>query len=162
MGRTGVAATSAGTAVLVLEVGAHRCGVPLGVVRELHRMVATVPLPQAPPVIEGVIDVRGEVVPVLDLRARLGLARVAPRPSQHLVVVDAGERTMALRADRALDVVTLDDDAGTVGSLPGAELAGVGRLDDGLLLIHDVQVFLSRQEEADLDAALTELGRSAV
>lgn len=153
-------AADAPTAVLVVEVGGYRCGLPVEVVVELHRMVASVPLPEAPAVIDGVIDVRGGVVAVLDLRTRFGLSRRSARPSDHLVLVGVEDRTVALRADRVLDLVTVSASAvvAAVGLPSGPHLRGVARLDDGLLLIHDVGAFLSDDEAAALDDALAELG----
>lgn len=150
---------AAATAVLVLEVGGHRCGLPVEVVVELHRMVAGTPLPEAPAVIDGVIDVRGTIVAVLDLRARFGLSRRPARPSDQLVVVAAKDRKVALRADRVLDLVTVPADTvvAAVGLPTDSHLQGVARLDDGLLLIHDVGAFLSDDEAAALDEALAEL-----
>jgi purine-binding chemotaxis protein CheW len=146
--------------VLVAEVSGHRCGFPAETVVELHRMVASVPLPAAPAVIDGVIDVHGTVVAVLDLRTRFGLSRRPAGPSDHLVLLRLEDRTLALRVDRVLDLVTV-----TAGALVDAEglpsgphLQGVVRLQDGLLLVHDVETFLSDDESAALDDALIELG----
>lgn len=143
------------TAVLTLAVDRHRCGLPAEAVLGLHRMVATVPLPGGPQGVDGVIDVHGEVIAVLDLRRRLGLPSRAAISDDHLVLVRVGPRTVALRTDRALDVVLLPPEAcGSADDLPSAGLAGVARLADGLLLIHDVDTFLSQDEAAVLDAAL--------
>jgi purine-binding chemotaxis protein CheW len=143
--------------VLVFEVGGRRYGLPAADVRELIRAVAVVPLPGAPPLVEGVINVRGRVVPVLDVRARLGLPAKPPEPADHLIVARAGERPVALRVDRATDLVRLDP-AGVEearGLVPGLGRAGwVARLADGVLLVHDLVAFLSQGEAARLDDAL--------
>lgn len=154
---TGAAANST---VVVVEVGGHRCGLPVEAVVDLHRMVGSVPLPEAPAVIDGVIDLHGTVVAVLDLRTRFGLSRRPASPSDHLVLVRLEDRTVALRVDRVLDLVTVPTSAVVAAStlLPGRHLRGVARLDDGLLLIHDVGAFLSDAEAAALDDALAELG----
>jgi purine-binding chemotaxis protein CheW len=146
--------------VLVVEVGGHRCGLPVEVVVELHRMVASVPLPEAPAVVDGVIDVHGTVVAVLDPRTRFGLSRRPASPSDHLVLVRVEGRTVALRVDRVLDLVTLPVGAvvAALGLPPDPHLRGAARLDGGLLLIHDVGAFLSDDEAACLDDALAGLG----
>src|SRR5438270_7042780 len=92
---------------LVFEVEGQRYGLAAGAVRELLRMVAVVPLPGAPAVIEGVVNLRGAVVPVLDLRRRFGLPARAATPTDHLIVADAGGRAVALRVDRAVELVPL-------------------------------------------------------
>ena len=110
-------------------------------------------------VIDGVIDAHGTVVAVLDLRTRFGLSRRPASLSDHLVLVRLEDRTVALRVDRVLDLVTVPASAVAVAvGLPSdLHLQGVARLDDGLLLIHDVGAFLSDDEAAALDDALAEL-----
>ena len=56
--------------ILIFKLGDARFGLPAADVRELHRAVAMVALPKAPPIVEGIISVRGRIVPVLDIRAR--------------------------------------------------------------------------------------------
>jgi purine-binding chemotaxis protein CheW len=119
--------------------------------------VTITPLPKAPAVVEGAINLRGTVVPVLDIRARF---RRPPKPAEHtdhLVVAQAGAQLVALRVDRALDLLPLDgaavDNAEAV--LPGVEyVARVARLPDGLVLIHDLNTFLTAAEADALTAAL--------
>lgn len=157
------AGTNSSALVLVVEVGGRRSGLPAEVVLELHRMVAVVPLPGAPVVVDGVIDVRGAVVAVIDLRARFGLPACPPAPSEHLVLARAKDRTVALRVDRVLDLVQIPSAAvASARALPpGPHLRGVAVLEGGLLLIHDVEAFLSDHEVAALDDALAELERPA-
>lgn len=148
-----------GLVALLVEVDGVRCGIPAADVAELHPVVATVALPGAPAVIDGAIDVRGSVVAVLDLRARLGLVRRPPLVTDHLVICRVGERTVALRVDRALDLVSVPGGRiDAANHLDGARhLSGVAKLDDGLVLIHDLPSFLSAEEAAALQGALEDL-----
>jgi purine-binding chemotaxis protein CheW len=143
--------------ILVFEVGGQRYGLPLVDVLELVRAVAITPLPDAPAVIEGVVNVRGRVLPVLDVRARFRLPARPLDPSDHFIVASAGARGVILRVDRATHLAMVDGTAvqapETLG--PGATyVAGVARLEDGLVLIHDLATFLSAAEAASLDDAL--------
>jgi purine-binding chemotaxis protein CheW len=143
--------------VLMFEVGGRRYGLQAAEVRELLRAVAVVPLPGAPPLMEGVINVRGRVVPVLDVRARLRLPAKPVEPTDHLIVAQAGGRLVALRVDRATDLVRFDatDVEEARGLVPGLGHAGwVARLPDDVLLIHDLGTFLSQAESALLAGAL--------
>lgn len=150
--------------VVMVDVRGVRCGLPAADVVELHPVVAVTDLPGAPAVVEGVIDVRGSVVAVVDLRARLGLPRRPPLVSDHLVVSRVGTRTVALRVDRAVALTTVNrsciDRSDDLTDAP--HLSGVARLDDGLILIHDLASFLSDDEAAALNGALEILeGHSA-
>lgn len=150
---------------LVLAVAGHRCGLLAENVIEIHRAAAITPVPKAPAVVEGVIDVRGDVVPVVGLRRRLGLTPTPVQPSDVLVRVRLPGRVIALRADEVVDLVEVPTDRRIPVDdvLPDAtHLDGVARLDDGLLLIHDVPAFLSSEEARTLDDALDDhLGQRA-
>jgi purine-binding chemotaxis protein CheW len=145
------------TDVIIFEVGICRYGLPVTDVRELVRAPSIVPLPKAPAIIEGIINVRGSVMPVLDIRKRFGLASKASHPADHMIVAHAGPRLVALRIDRALDIAQVDpqdiDDAKAI--TPRSEyVAGVAKLADGLVLIHDLRTFLTEAEARDVDGAL--------
>src|SRR5262249_2567798 len=123
----------------------RRYGLPATEVRELVRAVAIVPLPMAPPGVEGVVNLRGRVVPVIDLRARLGLASRPVAPSDHMIVVSLGERLAALRVDRALDLVRLGRETRTREESAGMPVA---QLADGLAPLLEVRTLLAA---GDLD-----------
>jgi purine-binding chemotaxis protein CheW len=143
--------------VLVVEVGRQRYGLPVADVRELVRAVTIVALPRAPAIVEGIINLRGRVVPVLDIRTRFRLPAKPLEHSDHFVVAQAGERLVAMRVDRALDLVHLEaaDLEDARGLIPGAEyVRWVAKLPHNLVLIHDLRTFLSRAESAGLAEAL--------
>lgn len=143
--------------VVLLEVAGRRLGMHVGDVVEILPAVAVTGLPGAPPIVEGVIDYRGEVLPVIDGRARIGVEPRAPRLSDRFVVVRTAARTVAVRVDAALglsDVAVIDVER-AVSSAPAPLLvAGLARVDDRLLVVHDADTFLSAEESADLDDAL--------
>ncbi|MGH7719193.1 MAG: chemotaxis protein CheW [Gemmatimonadaceae bacterium] len=143
--------------ILVFELAGHRFGVSIERVREVVRAVEITPLPGAPQAVEGVIDVRGEVVPVFDLRARLGLGARRLHPDHHFVLAWARGRLAAMHVDRARWMASVPDGemADARALAPHAEqITGVARMPDGLVLIHDLDLFLSPDEEAELRSAL--------
>lgn len=142
--------------LLLFRLGEERCALPLAAVSEILPAASLTSLPGAPAIVEGVLDLRGEPLPVLDVRVRLGISPRPLAPDQHLVVVRR-DRPVALRVDRADELVTLA--AGDVVDpstlAPGlGHLAGVARLPDGLVLIHDPAAFLDQTEAEALEAAL--------
>lgn len=142
---------------LVFELAMDRVALPLADVREVLRAVAITRLPGAPATVEGVIDVRGSVIPVIDVRTRVGLPRKRLELEDHLIVVQAAGRTVALRVDRVHWTVRIDPRTieSTREVAPDSFfLAGVAGMVDGLVLIHDLQRFLSPAESRDLARAL--------
>jgi purine-binding chemotaxis protein CheW len=154
--------------LLTFELDGQRCALISSEVLEVQRVVAMARLPRCPEIVEGVIDLRGKLVPVLDVRSRLGLKPSPLALSDHLVVARvpradgephaSGPRVVAIRVDRALDLLrvpreAIEDPRPVAGAV---QTAGVAKLADGLVLIHDLRTFLSLDEEHQLDRALAD------
>jgi purine-binding chemotaxis protein CheW len=144
--------------VLIFEIEGQRYGLPAVDVQELLRAVAIAPLPKAPAVVEGVINLRGQIVPVFDIRQRFRLPPKPLGPADHFIVARTKERLVALRVDRALELVAVGAEAleEAKGAVPGVEyVAWVAKLPSDLVLIHDLRTFLSRAEGDALAQALS-------
>ena len=143
--------------IVAFGLDGYRYAVPLDQVRELARVPTCVPLPKAPAIIEGIFNLRGKAVPVLDIRARFRLPPKSPHPADHLIIAMAGTRLTALRVDRVHGQFDIDDKDIEVAAAvtPRTEyLAGIAKLPDGLVLIHDLTSFLADAEALALDDAL--------
>jgi purine-binding chemotaxis protein CheW len=138
--------------VLLFEVNDQRYAIPIANVVEVVHAVAITPLPGAPLLVEGVVNVRGRIVPVLDTRSRFRQPPRALDPADHFIVATAGARTLALRVDRAVDLAVVD----AAAAAPSGYLAGVAEVEGGLVLIRDVGAFLSEAEDFALEIALGE------
>ena len=98
---------SAGLYVL-FRVGDAEYAVSASEVVQLDAYDQVTPVPNAREGVIGVVQVRGRVLPVIDVRVRVGLAAAEPTPDTRLVVVRLGERVVALRVDRARELVRLE------------------------------------------------------
>ncbi len=87
------------------DVGGRIYGLDVMCVREIVRYQPTTPLPKAPRLIEGVIDLRGAVIPVVALARALGTAPSEPAPSERIAIVECEGMVLGLRVDGAVDVV---------------------------------------------------------
>jgi len=99
------------TRLLTFRLDGRDHALPVDQVVEVVRMVAITPLPDGAPWVAGVLNYRGRVIPVIDLRVRLGLPRREPDLSTPLIVVDAGPQPAALLVDEADEVLALPADA---------------------------------------------------
>lgn len=143
--------------LLTFAVENNRLALMARDVQEVVRAVATAPLPGAPEPVVGVINVRGTLVPVLDIRARFGWTTTPLALEQHFILARAGPRLVALWVDRALELLEVATEAITAPDevVPGARyVGGVVRLADGVLVIHDLARFLSLDEAHELDSVL--------
>lgn len=96
--------SSAVVDVLIVEIAGRKFGIRVERIRELLRAAAIVPLADAPE-IEGLVNLHGTVTPVFDLRARLRIPPKRLEPSDQFVAIACGSRVVAVRVDRAVDLV---------------------------------------------------------
>lgn len=146
--------------LVVFDVERQRYALPLHDVERVLPMVAVSPLPKAPAVAIGVINLHGKIIPVLDVRRRFGLPSRDYGLTAHLLVARTVRRIVALPVDEVLGVRNVATDTVTPpdGVLPGiGHVAGIAALADGLLFIHDLETFLSLDEERRLTDAMEEL-----
>ncbi|HXG51694.1 MAG TPA: chemotaxis protein CheW [candidate division Zixibacteria bacterium] len=150
--------------LLLFTLDDRKYALPLEAVREVVRAVGITPLPEAPAVVLGLIDVRGEIVAVFDPRERFRLPKRDVELGDRLILARASKRSVALLVDGVAGVLETSPEeivaAKTI--LSGLELVqGVVQLPDGLALIHDLDRFLSADEERRLDEALGRPGSEA-
>jgi purine-binding chemotaxis protein CheW len=96
---------------VLFRVGDSDYVLPAGDVLQMESFEGATPVPGTAPYVAGLVQVRGRVVPVVDLRARFGLPAVAPTIDTRIVVVQSAERTVGLLVDSAREVVQLPPDA---------------------------------------------------
>jgi purine-binding chemotaxis protein CheW len=127
------------------------------VVERVVRMVEITPVPRAPDIVLGVISIQGRIIPVLNPRKRFRLPEHNIGLHDQLIVAHTARRPVALAVDTVTGVVEYVATAVTAAEtvLPSlAYVQGVAQLADGLALIHDLDTFLSLQEEHALDEAM--------
>ncbi|MDD2853048.1 MAG: chemotaxis protein CheW, partial [Desulfuromonadaceae bacterium] len=131
----------------------QRYGLPLGVVERVVRMVEITTVPMNPGFILGVINVQGNIIPVLDLRRRFGLPERPVELSDQLIIIRSAARSFALMTDTACEVRECTEQMQTAAEiLPDLPfLAGVVKLPDGLILLQNPETLLSPDEAAVID-----------
>jgi purine-binding chemotaxis protein CheW len=124
--------------LLTFVVAGEEFGVDILRVQEIRGWSRPMPLPRTPPYIRGVINIRGDIVPIADLRERLGIDSLVPGPTTVIVVVRvehaSRNRTMGFVVDAMSDVTTVERDA----IKPPPELAesgGMASMASGIALV---------------------------
>lgn len=143
--------------LLVFTLEGERHALELDCVVRVIPAVEVRALPGAPRAVCGVFLLAGQVVPVIDPRRQLGLRRREMQPEDAFVLVATGWRTVALWVDGkvALGEVAGAEIHAARASVGGkAEVRGVATLGSGLVLIHELERFISAADETELNAAL--------
>jgi purine-binding chemotaxis protein CheW len=149
---------------VVFSLDAGRYALPLHSVDRIVRAVQVTSLRQAPSVVLGAICVAGRILPVFNVRQRLGLPERDIDPADQFLIARTTQRTVVLAVDAVSGVFELPAAAMTdAGSLaPGlAHIRGVIPIADDLVLIHDLEAFLSPAEAQALDAELKQAAARA-
>lgn len=133
-------------------LGAEEYGVDIALVQEIVHHTDVTRVPRAPACVEGVVNLRGRIVPVVDLRRKLGLAGVAPTSHTRIIIVAVAGRTVGLIVDGVREVLRLDQ--GAIDEAPALAAArsapyveGVGKLDGRLLILLDLERALEHDGE---------------
>jgi len=124
--------------------------------RIIHAVEIT-PLPKTPEIVSGVINVHGDVIPVVDVRQRFGLPERETALSDQIVIAHTGTRPVAFLVNAVESVTERSQDEIIAAEkiVPGIEyVEGVCKLEDGLVFIHDLDTFLSLEEGKALDEDL--------
>jgi purine-binding chemotaxis protein CheW len=123
-------------------------GIDIRLVREINRQLEFTPVPHAPPQVRGVINLRGEVVTVMDLRTILGLDRIDISKQARNVIVHSRAEQIGLLVDRVADTVCTTAEAiepvpANIHGLDAAMFQGVVRLESELVVILNVEAALA-------------------
>ena len=146
--------------ILVFTLDESHYALPLSVVERVIRVVEITPLPKAPEFIPGVINLQGMVIPVIDLRKRLGLPWREMILDDRFVIARTSRRTVAILADSVAGIPELSerDLVKADKELPFAGfIKGLVKLNDELIMIYDLDQFLSLDEEKVIPRELGEL-----
>jgi purine-binding chemotaxis protein CheW len=144
--------------LVMFTLDERRIALPLRAVERVVAIARITPLPKAPAVVLGILNVHGAVIPVLDIRERFGLPAREAQLTDRLLIAHTTRRRVALVADGVGGVVSTRQSLITTAEriFPGVEhLKGVAVLDDDLIVIHDLESFLMPAEESVLAQALS-------
>jgi purine-binding chemotaxis protein CheW len=144
--------------LVVFQLGAELYGVEISRVHEIIRPQSITRVPRAPAFVEGVINLRGKVIPVVDLRRRFGLPAAEQTRSSRIVVVEIGDQVVGIVVDGVSEVLRVNDASVepaspvVAGSDAGSEyISGIAKLTDRLVILLDLDRVFVRDERRALD-----------
>ncbi len=127
--------------LVTFEVGSEEFAIDILSVQEINRMMELTRVPKSPPEVEGVINLRGRIIPVLDLRKRFRMEAGEQNEHSRIVVVEVEGRMTGFIVDRVHEVLRIDPRIvePPPSSTEADFIAGVGKLEDRLLILLDVK-----------------------
>jgi len=142
--------------IVGFRVGRETFGVPISLVHEIVRVPEITAVPDAPGYVEGVINLRGKIISVLDLRKRFGEKQISPSRKNRILVVEVEGKMVGLIVDSASEVLKLPDTDIDVPPHIYAEgdinyVTGVGKLNGRLIIMIDLTKVLQKGELQQLE-----------
>jgi purine-binding chemotaxis protein CheW len=125
------------------NIGDEEFGVDILQVQEINRMLEVTRVPNAPEYVDGVINLRGKVIPIIDLRRRFGMPRKEHDKHTRIVVVELSGKVVGFVVDAVKEVLRIprsvtEPPPSIAGSVNEEYITGVGKLDDRLLILLDI------------------------
>jgi purine-binding chemotaxis protein CheW len=153
--------------IVTFQVGDEECGVDIRSITEVIRPLKIKPLPRMPEFIEGVINLRGMIIPIVDLRKRFALTRIVDNPKKMRMLITkggfpgaskAGRKLLGLMVDSVQEVLHINRK--DIEPAPEAArgqhagfITGMGKVGDRLIILVDSSMILSQQERSALAEA---------
>ena len=143
--------------VIVFQLKDEEYGVEVNQVKSIEKLEHITRVPRTPRFVKGVINLRGVVTPIIDLRKRFDLEESEYTESTRIIIVAVGELEVGLIVDAANDVIDIPVNAvepppEVVGGVEAAYLRGVAKLENRLLILLNLDKVLSTEEIKQLDA----------
>jgi len=143
--------------IVVFTIDDQLYALPLNTVLRVIHIVEIMKLPKAPEIIKGIINVAGQIIPVVDVRKRFGVVTREIDPNDQLVIADTGKRKLALWVDtvNGVNSMTQQQNFETKEIMSFAQfIKGVAKIENDMILIYDLEQFLNLTEEMELEQAL--------
>ncbi|HZW82277.1 MAG TPA: chemotaxis protein CheW [Candidatus Deferrimicrobium sp.] len=135
--------------LVTFRLGKEEFGVDIMRVQEIIKIPAITFVPRAPRFIDGVINLRGNVIPVINLKNRFGMETTEPNNDARIIVIQVNGRTMGVMVDQVTEVIRIPENAieppppVTIG-IDVAYLRGVGKIEDRLIVLLELDTLLDK------------------
>ncbi|MEN6617734.1 MAG: chemotaxis protein CheW [Syntrophorhabdus sp.] len=142
--------------LVTFKLGTEEFGVDILKVQEINKMMNITRIPNAPVFIEGVINLRGKIIPIVDLRKRLGFRDQPYDKSTRIIVVELDGLVLGFIVDSVSEVLripqnTIEPPPSMVAGVESEYIEGVGKLDDRLLILLELKKIFSSPERKDIE-----------
>lgn len=143
--------------LVVLDLANEHYAVDVAIVDSIIKIQSITAVPHAPVFVEGITNLRGTVLPVIDLRRRFSLPAEAPTKETRIVVVEMNGTKVGIIVDAVTEVLRVSEEdveppSPIVTTTDSAFITGIAKIDERLIILLDMNRVLSTEEKADLQS----------
>ena len=140
--------------IISFKVGDEEYGLEILKVKEVIKVTEITKLPKAPSFVKGVVNLRGDVIPIIDLREKFGLEKAEESDANRVIVVEIEGKSVGMAVDSVSHVIRINesqiDNPPLVGGMTGDYIRGVVKLGDRLIVLINVDKILTSEEKIEL------------
>lgn len=143
--------------LVIFELGTEHFGIDIESVEGINKILDITKVPQAPACVEGVANLRGQIIPVVDLHRRFGMPSAALTNDSRIVVANLGAAKIGMIVSAVSEVLTIDDSTiepppSMVSNVNSTYITGIANIDKHLVILLDLAKVLSIEEQAQVAA----------
>jgi purine-binding chemotaxis protein CheW len=140
---------------VVFKLGSEEYGVPITQVKEINRLTTTTKVPRSPVFVEGIINLRGQIIPIIDMKLRFDLLQTEYTNDARFIVIQAGNHSFGVEVDSVSEVLRINTNdiepaPHIVCSIDSKYITGVAKVGQRLLILLDLDKLLSDEEKAQM------------
>jgi purine-binding chemotaxis protein CheW len=133
----------------------YEYGIPIEQVHEITRQGKTLELPGMPDFVEGIMNLRRNVIPIIDLKKRFGLGTTTEKDTTRVVVIDIDNHKCGIVVDDVVEIIPIaaeemEDSPTIAGGISSNYILGIGKVDERLIIALDMNKILTEKEEKEL------------
>lgn len=140
--------------IVVFRLSSEEYALPITKVKDINRFMPLTKMPKSPAFMKGVINLRGEIIPVVDLRERFGLTANEATDDSRIMIVDFNNQLIGIVVDGVTEVITIPtaeiDIPPAASKLNMKQVPGIGKFNNRLLILLDIDEVFSAEEVEDL------------
>ena len=141
--------------LVTFHIGEEEFAVDILNVQEINRMVEVTKVPSAPDFVEGIINLRGKVIPIIDLRKKFGIQTRVTDKNTRIIVVELSKKVIGFIVDSVSEVLRINSSIcepppNIVSNIHADYITSVGKLEDRLLILLDLEKVISESENVKL------------
>ncbi len=153
--------------LISFAMGDENYGVDIQTVKEVIRHREITRLPKAPVFVKGVINLRGDVIPIIDLRERFGMEQQEYTNMTRVIVVEVEGRSVGMVVDSVSHVIRIEEEQivpppPCVGKASEEYIRGVGKVDEKLIVLLHITRILTTEEKIEIDKLVKEAGKKTM
>ncbi len=142
--------------LVVFKLGKEEYGVDIAKVQEIVRIQEITHIPQAPPFVEGIVNLRGQIIPIIDLKKRFNLeCKEGDEKEKRVIVVNIGGQIIGIVVDNVSEIIRIPKDKvepppPIVAGIESEYIDGVGKLDKRLIILLNIEKILTEKEKEEI------------